>query len=155
MRSGYNTNVHHRGTLFHVQTEDSGRANPHLITYLFHEGTILSSAKQSYAEYAEDDSTGDAVKHLMEDQHLGMLERLRSGALDGEIAERLGEGVFSEAPRCEEDEAGDTQPELAGAPSNPGSASGRRSPALPADAALDELVLDYLAERGSRSPGTR
>ena len=38
---GANTNVRHRGVLFHVQTEDSGRSNPHVISHLYHQGTIV------------------------------------------------------------------------------------------------------------------
>jgi len=34
MLSGFNTNFRYRGVLFHVQTEDSGRGNPHVITLL-------------------------------------------------------------------------------------------------------------------------
>src|SRR5262245_18055169 len=45
---GANTNVRHRGVTFHVQTEDSGRANPHVISHLYHHGTILASEKTEY-----------------------------------------------------------------------------------------------------------
>src|SRR5882724_11426117 len=37
---GYNHNVRYRGLVFHVQTEDSGVASPHLFTHLFHTGVI-------------------------------------------------------------------------------------------------------------------
>ena len=50
MLSGFNTNFRHRGVLFHVQTEDSGRANPHVITHLFHGGNILASEKGTYSD---------------------------------------------------------------------------------------------------------
>ena len=43
MLSGFNTNIRHRGVLFHVQSEDSGRDPPHIITHLFHGGNILFS----------------------------------------------------------------------------------------------------------------
>ena len=42
MRTGYNSNHGHRGVDFHIQTEDSGQARPHVITHLFHGGTILA-----------------------------------------------------------------------------------------------------------------
>ncbi len=155
MRSGFNTNVRHRGTLFHVQTEDSGRANPHVITHLFYEGTILASDKQSYAELVDNDEMADAVKQRMETQHLGMLERLRAGALDDEIEARLGDAIFQEV--AEATDAGSTHPELEPAESarEAAPAPPRRRKAPAADAPLDELVLDYLAERGPRPPGAR
>lgn len=156
MRSGFNTNVRHRGTLFHVQTEDSGRANPHLITHLFFEGTILSSEKKSYAELVEDEGLDDTVKELMESQHLGMLERLRAGQLDDEIAVRLGAEIFEGAADLPEAEGGTTQPDLQDSAAKGAAADTRRQRApIAADAPLDELVLDYLAERGPRSPGAR
>ena len=159
MRSGFNTNVRHRGTLFHVQTEDSGRANPHMITHLFYKGTILASEKQSYAEDAERDDIDETVKQRMETQHLGMLGRLRAGHLDVEISERLGADIFREAPEASGVEGSDTEPVLSSPAPEPPDQSGpaprRRSSKLPADAPLDELVLDYLAERNARSPGAR
>ena len=109
MRSGFNTNVRHRGTVYHLQTEDSGRAHPHLITHLFYEGTILASEKQSYAERAEEEDLGETVKRLMEIQHLGLLERLRSGGLDDEITARLGAEIFCEPGGVAEPEGGDTE----------------------------------------------
>src|ERR1051326_2938636 len=44
---GYNHNVKYRGRIFHVQTEDSGPANPRLFTHLYYEGTIRSEEHTS------------------------------------------------------------------------------------------------------------
>src|SRR5262249_56251916 len=49
MITGANTNVRYRGILFHVQTEDSGRANPHIISHVYHGGTILGTHKTDYS----------------------------------------------------------------------------------------------------------
>ena len=49
---GYNTNVRHKGRLYHIQTEDSGVGHPHIITHLFADGgRIVGSKKTSYAEH--------------------------------------------------------------------------------------------------------
>jgi hypothetical protein len=85
---GYNTNVRHGGHLFHIQTEDSGRDHPHIITHLFTEGTILASRKKSYTEFLEDDHWEDIVRQLMKDQHKTMFVELRDGVHD-EIAEKI------------------------------------------------------------------
>ena len=45
---GYNTNVRHKGKLYHIQTEDSGIINPHVFTHLFHGGVIISTRKLVY-----------------------------------------------------------------------------------------------------------
>ena len=39
MITGCNTNILYRGKQFHVQTEDSGRANPHIMSHVYHGGT--------------------------------------------------------------------------------------------------------------------
>ena len=40
---GYNTNVRHKGKLYHIQTEDSGINHPHIITHLFADGGRISA----------------------------------------------------------------------------------------------------------------
>ena len=64
MLSGFNTNIRHRGVLFHVQSEDSGRARPHIITHLYYGGTILASEKSSYADHLDDPNLGQLVRDL-------------------------------------------------------------------------------------------
>ena len=50
MVQGFNHNIKHKGKLFHIQTEDSGRENPHIITHVFVGGNILATKKTSYAD---------------------------------------------------------------------------------------------------------
>ncbi len=75
---GYNHNVRHAGRLFHVQTEDSGPARPVLTTHLFIEGTILSSQRTPYSL----DEPETVTQKRMQEQHKGMLKRLRDGLFD-------------------------------------------------------------------------
>ena len=97
MLSGFNTNYRHRGVLFHVQSEDSGVTNPHVITHLFHGGNILASVKVQYAEHLASPDLEAVVKSLMEQSHKSMLQRLRGGEYDDLIVERLGADAFSGA----------------------------------------------------------
>jgi hypothetical protein len=90
MLLGKNTNVRHEGVVFHVQTEDSGVARPHVITHLYRQGTILASEKQSYAELVKRPDLEARVRELMDEQHERMLGKLRRGELDGVLRERLG-----------------------------------------------------------------
>ena len=82
MLPGFNTNVRHRAILFHVQSEDSGRAHPHVITHLYHGGTIVVSEKSSYADVVDATDLPARVKELMEAQHRAVLSRLRTGGFD-------------------------------------------------------------------------
>ena len=79
MLTGFNTNVRYRGVIFHVQTEDSGRNNPHIKTHLFHGGNILASEKLEYADILESADLENDVRVLMEGLHKSMLRRLKRG----------------------------------------------------------------------------
>ncbi|MGB4599436.1 MAG: hypothetical protein WBI04_05605 [Trichlorobacter sp.] len=82
MLLGYNHNVTYKGDVFHIQTEDSGVKNPHVITLLYREGVILCSKKTSYADILKIDSLESVVEDLMKEQHKEMMRRLKSGEFD-------------------------------------------------------------------------
>ena len=80
---GYNTNVRHKGRIYHIQTEDSGINHPHIITHLFADGgRIVASKKTSYAEQVGSPDLRDTVKALMREQHKAMFIGLRDGLYD-------------------------------------------------------------------------
>lgn len=83
MLPGFNHNVQHQGQLFHVQTEDSGVKNPHVITHLFVGGNILASKKTEYRHLLDAADLSDQVRALMETQHKAMLRELIRGVHDG------------------------------------------------------------------------
>ena len=85
---GFNNDLKYKGLVYHVQTEDSGASNPHIITHLFADGgRILKSQKTSYAHLLEADDLATQVKKLMQDQHKAMFIALRDGAFDAAVAE--------------------------------------------------------------------
>ena len=98
MITGCNTNVLYRGKQFHVQTEDSGRGKPHIISHVYHGGTIIASEKSSYAHRIDADELDIKVRAQIELQHKAMLKRLTGGELDAVIDERLGGGVAPAKP---------------------------------------------------------
>jgi hypothetical protein len=160
VQSGFNTNIRHRGVLFHVQTEDSGTSNPHVITHLFHGGNIMASQKRDYSEQVSEEGLENIVRRLMETQHKTMLKGLRASDHDDVILERLGPEVFAEnsseaaapsttaailAPESQ------TQPDVsisaAAAPSSERSPLARAfGQDVVSSKPLDEVVLDYLVE---------
>jgi hypothetical protein len=85
---GFNHNVKHAGKSYHVQTEDSGTANPHVITHLFIGGNILSTKKTSYASLVGAEDCAAQVTRLMQAQHKEMLRELVRGAFDAVERER-------------------------------------------------------------------
>jgi hypothetical protein len=78
---GYNHNVKYRGRIYHVQTEDSGPANPRLFTHLYFEGTILASKRHEY----DANSAEDTVRGLMQGQHKSILKELKQSLLDEKL----------------------------------------------------------------------
>ena len=179
MITGANTNVRYRGILFHVQTEDSGRANPHIISHVYHGGTILGTHKTDYTDRIDAEDLTSVVRGMIEQQHAAMLQKLNSGGFDAVIAQRLGKSALDadtaagHSPAVESKP--DTQPDPRSRPSGPDAA--RPAPAAPRPIAaatlpkvrrgeprgfgeglgsqkpLDEVILDYLAEKArERAP---
>lgn len=79
---GFNHNLQYKGEVFHVQTEDSGVANPHIITLLYRGGVIISAKKTSYSDILKMDNLDVVVEELMKEQHKEMMRRLKSGEFD-------------------------------------------------------------------------
>ena len=146
---GFNHNFRYQGEIYHVQTEDSGRKSPHIITLLYKGGNILASRKTSYADICKIDNLEQVVEELMKEQHKEMLRRLKSGEFDALIESRK---AVATAPRKAADAATAPAPETLSAPppkeapdkpaaSSPASEPGRKA-AL--ESSLDEIILSYL-----------
>jgi hypothetical protein len=112
---GFNHNIRYKGELFHVQTEDSGLANPHIVTLLYLGGTILCSKKTSYADIIKADQLEQVVESIMKDQHKDMMRRLKGGEFDARLFPAAAPHVPHDIPT-----------------------------APPATRSLDEVILDYL-----------
>jgi hypothetical protein len=80
--TGFNHNIKHKGKVYHVQTEDSGAANPHIITHLFVGGNILATRRASYGDIVKSENLAELVRELMEEQHKEMLRNLINGSYD-------------------------------------------------------------------------
>ncbi len=123
---GFNHNIRYKGEVFHVQTEDSGLNNPHIITLLYRGGTILSAKKTSYADIIKMENLEQVVEELMKDQHKDMLRRLKAGEFDERA---FGAGTSASSPQ----QAASSPPPQNG---EAGDGQSRQS--------LDEILLDYL-----------
>ena len=160
MITGFNTNVRYGGRVYHVQTEDSGRNNPHVISHLYHSCVILASEKREYGDLLGSEELTGVVRRLMEGQHKAMLERLRRGEFDDLIAERL------EAPNASTGSAA-TAPSERPTAEAAGEDERAFGEGIVSEKPLDEVILEYLVEksrhraaeggvrprRGSRSRG--
>jgi hypothetical protein len=166
---GFNHNIKHKGKAYHIQTEDSGLENPHIITHLFVGGNILASKKTSYADIVGAENLAQVVRELMEEQHKEMLRNLINGVYDdidsayAQQAAAYQPGQIHADGRKVRLQAGVSMAAAAAAPKRlpPEVLAARQQPApvmrndgaetlfgedLISEKSLDEVILSYLAE---------
>jgi hypothetical protein len=101
---GFNNNIKFNERTFHVQTEDSGLDQPHVVTHLFADGgRIIKSHKRSYASHVDRADVTEYVRALMKAQHLEMVLALREGKFDEVIEGRAigGLDTLTEPPNVD------------------------------------------------------
>jgi hypothetical protein len=87
MSSGFNTDVKVGEHVFHVQTEDRGPHHPIIDTVVYQSGRILHRRASNYEQGSDDvPYTPEELRRRVEEQHRAVIEAIRSGALDAEIA---------------------------------------------------------------------
>jgi hypothetical protein len=164
---GFNHNIKHRGKMYHIQTEDSGLENPHIITHLFVGGNILASKKTSYADIVGAENLAQVVRELMEEQHKEMLRNLINGVYDdidaafAQQAQSFQPGQLADGRKVALKEGRPTgsYPVVRELPPEVLAARAQPAPVLRNDGAetlfgedliseksLDEVILSYLAE---------
>ena len=82
MITGFNTDIEHRGEVFHVQSEDKGVDNPVIESLIYKGGEILGSRKLPYSEILTNGYDEKAIVKLMEEQHRNMIQEIRRGRFD-------------------------------------------------------------------------
>ena len=95
---GFNNNLRRGKKVYHIQTEDSGKAHPHIITHVFVDGNIVATKRDSYKQYLERGDVDDVIMSMMKKQHKEMAVMIAKGMLDEK--QELGAGV----ERLSEDE---------------------------------------------------
>lgn len=98
MIPGYNHNVKYKEKIFHVQTEDSGVKNPHIITLLYYGGNILESVKSTYADKLALPNLESELPNIMQKQHKEVLRGLISGRFDAKIESGTKNAAFLNGP---------------------------------------------------------
>lgn len=79
---GFNTDLKIGTTVYHVQTEDRGAANPVIDTTIYSKGHILHRRVTSYRELIGTPGFNDDVlRKKLEEQHRLIIDELRAGKL--------------------------------------------------------------------------
>jgi len=86
---GFNTDIKHADTVYHVQTE--ARENERVLeTQVFVRGRCIGTRASSYADKAAESSfTDQAKEEMLRDQHRLVLEAIRDGRLDAMFDKRV------------------------------------------------------------------
>jgi len=137
---GFNHNIKHKGRMYHIQTEDSGLENPHIITHLFVGGNILASKKTSYADIVAAENLPQVVRELMEEQHKEMLRNLINGVYDEVTATHSAQAKSFQPGEIKADgQTVQLQPSMMAAPR--GAPAPRQTGSVPAAGALPPEVV--------------
>jgi hypothetical protein len=87
MGSGFNTDVQVGEQIFHVQTEDRGPSPAVIDTALYQNGRVLYRRSSDYEHFAKSSEfNAEDLSERVEEQHRCVIEDLRCGDLDAEIA---------------------------------------------------------------------
>jgi len=87
--SGYNTDVEHQGTRYHVQTEDKGPKVGLIVSLIYVGGEILASKRTSYEDLICDGKVDEAaLAERLQRQHKLICAAIRAGRV--EELKRLG-----------------------------------------------------------------
>src|SRR3954469_16997108 len=79
---GFNTDIKHEGTVYHVQSE-ARKAEKLLQTQVFVRGRCIGKRATSYAEMEQQpDFTEDHMHDMLKVQHRGMIDGIRGGKLN-------------------------------------------------------------------------
>jgi len=128
--TGYNTDIEYSGTVYHVQTEDKGQANPLVESLVYTAGEILYTRRTPYHDLVAEELDKGALATLMERQHRAIVQAVQAGGvgrLTGTIA-----GAKEDDTTINSKEA-------------------RRPAAAIDESSLDQVILDYLKAQRERA----
>jgi len=95
MITGCNQDVTYKGRVYHVQTEDRGKANPVIETLIYSGGEILASQKISYSDLLASGYDESKIAAMLEQQHRRVVVDVKLGKYAKEEAKAFGEGIVT------------------------------------------------------------
>ena len=82
MITGFNTDVEHEGTVYHVQTEDKGLDSPLLLSLVYVGGAILASKRSRYDDLIEKGFDEKELAERLNRQHKLICAAIRQGRIE-------------------------------------------------------------------------
>jgi hypothetical protein len=85
MNFGFNSNVHARDAVYHVQTEDRGPSHPYLDTVVYETGRVVYKQSTSYEAFAatasHDANFAEQLHERLAQQHRDVIAQIEAGTL--------------------------------------------------------------------------
>ncbi|MBK9215219.1 MAG: hypothetical protein IPM59_06410 [Chloracidobacterium sp.] len=106
MIAGFNTDIDHNGTVYHVQTEDKGAPAYMIMSLVYDKGTILASKRTTYGELAAIGLDEKEIAERVSRQHKLMCAAVKAGRIS-ELVEMTRKGSKYAAPAGEPVAAGE------------------------------------------------
>jgi hypothetical protein len=82
MITGFNTDVEHAGTIYHVQTEDKGLDSPLILSLVYVGGAILASKRSRYDDLISKGFDERELSDRLNRQHKLICAAIRAGRID-------------------------------------------------------------------------
>lgn len=82
MITGFNTDIEHDGTVYHVQTEDKGLESPLILSLVYVGGAILASKRSPYDDLISKGFDERELADRLQRQHKLICAAIRAGRID-------------------------------------------------------------------------
>jgi len=79
---GYNTDIEHKGLMFHVQTQDLGASAQYVESIVYKSGKVLASRRTYYINFLNSATLYDKINEIINEQHEGILKDISEGTFD-------------------------------------------------------------------------
>ncbi len=79
---GYNTDIEHKGLMFHVQTQDQGASAQYVESIVYKSGKVLASRRTYYINFLNSATLYDKINEIINEQHEGILKDISEGTFD-------------------------------------------------------------------------
>ncbi len=82
MITGFNTDIEHNGTIYHVQTEDKGLGSPLILSLIYVGGAILASKRSPYHDLIADGFDTQVLAERLQRQHKLLCAAISAGRIE-------------------------------------------------------------------------
>ncbi len=137
MITGFNTDVEHGGTVYHVQTEDKGLDSPLILSLVYVGGAILASKRAPYDDLIAKGFDERELADRLNRQHKLICAAIRAGRIDD--LKRMSQREGSQAAKAAQVEPQPTPPKPSPQGSKAADAPAKKAAAKPAQVQPEAL----------------